>query len=103
MSLFFFVRADQDRYATAIITAAHGERDANSHVRISDTDLATIVADLRDGAIAARKAATGAIGRDTDGRIVYHLHRPLLSVDAEGRGVALCTEQWDVLRNAIAV
>lgn len=103
MSLFSFVPSSDDSGASPVITAAHGERDASSHVRISDTDLAAIVADLRDGAIAARKAATGAIGRDTNGRIVYHLHRPLLSVDGQGRGIGLCTEQWDVLRNAVAV
>ena len=43
MSLFSFVRADQDRYATPIITAAHGERDASGKVRISDADLDAVV------------------------------------------------------------
>lgn len=103
MSLFSFVRADQDRYATPIITAAHGERDASGQVRISDADLDAVVAELKAGAEAARKLSTGAIGTDTGGRAVYYLHRPLLSVDGQGRGVALCTEQWDVLRNAVSV
>lgn len=103
MSLFSFVRADQDRYATPIITAAHGERDASGRVRISDADLDAVVAEVKAGAEAARKLSAGAVGTDTDGRIVYHFQRPLLSVDGQGRGVALCTEQWDVLRNAIAV
>jgi len=72
--------------------------NTSGHVRIDGDTLDTICADLAIGAAAARATASGAIGRNTAGKAVYRLPRPLLVT-----GEAICDEQWAAMERACGV